>query len=146
MEEAMLVLRGKVVTSRAAIMAAILALGMGLTARVFAEDAPAPTNQAKPPVLVPDSPPAGTSSAPSAASVEQNPCFTGKVSIKDVLDACAAFIASGSTDTDKIVAAHGNRAIGLSATKDFDGAIDEMNEARRLDPQEPNLYFMRSAA
>src|SRR6476646_4269706 len=146
-EEAMLVLRGKLVASRAAIMAATLALGMGLTAPVFAEDAPAPADQTKPPVLVPDSPAAaGTSSPPSAASVEQNPCFTGKGSIKDVLDACAAFIASGSTDTDKIVAARGNRAIGLSATKDFDGAVNEMNEALRLDPKEPNLYFMRSAA
>ena len=84
----MLVLRGKLVASRAAIMAATLALGMGLTAPVFAEDAPAPTDQAKPPVLVPDSPAAaGTSSPPSAASFEQNPCFTGKGSIKDVLDA-----------------------------------------------------------
>src|SRR6478672_11683065 len=111
MEEAMLVLKGKAVASRAAIMAVTLALGMGLTAPVFAEDAPAPTDQATPPVLVPDNPAAaGASPPPSAASVEQNPCFTGKGSIKDVLDACAVFIASGSTDTDKIVAAHGNRA------------------------------------
>ncbi len=77
---------------------------------------------------------------------ETDPCFSGKGSIKDVLDACAAFIASGSKDTQKIVAAHGNRALGLAATKDFDGAIAEMTAALALEPKEPNLYFMRAAA
>src|SRR5262249_58702441 len=108
------------------------AVGAALAAPVFVEDAAAPAGQASPPVLVP--------------RAENNPCFTGKGTIKDVLDACAAFMAEGSTDTDKIAAAHGNRAIGLSATKDFDGAVNEMNEAIRLEPKEPNLYFMRSAA
>ena len=52
--------------------------------------------------------------APASEAEETNPCFTGKGSIKEVLDACATFIASGSTDADKIVAAHANRALGLS--------------------------------
>ena len=135
---------------KTAIMAATVALVAPLTTTVLAEDAPARGDQAKPLVLVPDNQGAPASAATPApaspASVEDNPCFTGKGSIKDVLDACAAFIASGSTDTEKIMAAHGNRAIGLSAVKDFDGAVNEMNEALRLDPKEPNLYFMRSAA
>jgi hypothetical protein len=84
--------------------------------------------------ITPDTPPAD-----SGVSLETNPCFTGRGTIKEVLDACATFIASGSTDKDRVVAAHGNRAIGLSATRDFDGAIAEMNEAIRLDSSEANL-------
>jgi len=80
-----------------------------------------------------------------ARAEETNPCFTGKGSIQEVLDSCASFIAS-STDTDKIVAAHANRALGLAAIKDMDGAIAETNEMIRLAPDEPNAYYMRAAA
>jgi len=147
MEEGMHVFGLKAVVSRAAIGAATLALGAGLATPVFAEDPQAPADQAKPQVLVPADPAAAAAVSPgSAASVEDNPCFTGKGSIKEVLDACAAFLASGSKDTDKLIAAHGNRAIGLAATGDFDAALTEMNEAVALDPKQPNSYFMRAAA
>ncbi len=96
--------------------------------------------------MTPVEPGPGTPPANAAANGETNPCFTGNGTIKDVLDACAAYIASGSTDKDRIVAAHGNRAIGLSATRDFDGAVAEMSEAIALAPSEPNLYLMRGAA
>src|SRR6476469_7303208 len=146
MEEGMHVFGLKAVVSRAAIGAATLALGAGLATPVFAEDPQAPADQAKPQVLVPADPAAAASSPGSAASVEVNPCFTGKGSIKEVLDACAAFLASGSKDTDKLIAPHGNRAIGLAATGAFDAALTEMNEAVALDPRQPNSYFMRAAA
>ena len=141
------VLKRRAVAPRAAIIAATLALAAGLATPVFAEDPQAPADQAKPPVLIPAEPGRRSGACPgSAASVEDNPCFTGKGSIKEVLDGCAAFLASGSKDTDKLIAAHGNRAIGLSATGDFDAALAELNEAVALDPKQPNSYFMRAAA
>ncbi len=135
----------KAVTSRAAIVAITLALAASLTTPAFAEDPQAPA-EPKPPVVVPADPAAAAAEPGSAASVEQNPCFTGKGSIKEVLDGCAAFLASGSKDTDKLIAAHGNRAIGLAATGNFDAALAEMNDAVALDPKQPNSYFMRAAA
>jgi tetratricopeptide (TPR) repeat protein len=147
MEEGMHVFGRKAIVSRAAIVAAMLTLAAGLATPVFAEDPQAPADQAKPQVVVPADPAAAAAASPgSAASVEDNPCFTGKGSIKEVLDGCAAFLASGSKDTDKLIAAHGNRAIGLAATGDFDAALAEMNEAVALDPKQPNSYFMRAAA
>lgn len=140
-------LRRKGWLSRAAMIAGLLALASAFTAPVSAEDPQAPAPSAETPLLIPvepttpDNPPVD-----SAATLETNPCFTGRGSIKEVLDACAAFIISGSADKDRIVAAHANRAIGLSATRDFDGAVAEMNEAIRLDPSEANLYLMRGAA
>ena len=74
----------KAVVSRAAIVAATLALGAGLATPVFAEDPQAAADQAKPQVLVPADPAAAAAASPgSAASVEDNPCFTGKGSIKE---------------------------------------------------------------
>ena len=139
-------LERRAVASRAAIIAATLVLASGLASPVVAED-PAPGNSPKALVITPAEPP--TPAAPaagSAASTEENPCFTGKGSIKDVLDGCAAFLASGSKDTDKLIAAHGNRAIGFSATGNYDAALAELNEAVALDPKQPNTYFMRAAA
>jgi tetratricopeptide (TPR) repeat protein len=109
-----------------------------------------PAAEKSAPALVPAEP--GEASGNSAGTTvthtetETNPCFSGKGTIKEVLDACAAFIASGSSDKERVVAAHGNRALGLSAVKDFDGAVKEMDAAIALDPKEPNLYFMRAAA
>jgi tetratricopeptide (TPR) repeat protein len=146
MEEEMHMLERRAVASRAAIIAATLVLASGLASPVVAED-PAPGNSPKALVITPAEPP--TPAAPaagSAASTEENPCFTGKGSIKDVLDGCAAFLASGSKDTDKLIAAHGNRAIGFSATGNYDAALAELNEAVALDPKQPNTYFMRAAA
>src|SRR5690349_11548218 len=77
---------------------------------------------------------------------ETNPCFTGDGSIKEVLDACAAYIASGSTDNDRLIKAHSVRAMGLSATGDFDAAVSEMDAAIKIDATKPNSYFMRAAA
>jgi tetratricopeptide (TPR) repeat protein len=148
-EEEMHVFRRKAAVSRAAIVATVLALGAGIGTSVLAAD-PTPSDASKAPVISPAEPvaPAGqaTPSAGAAASVEENPCFTGKGSIKDVLDGCAAFLASGSKDTDKLIAAHGNRAIGLSATGNFDAALQELDAAVALDPKQPNTYFMRAAA
>jgi Tfp pilus assembly protein PilF len=113
-----------------------------------AEDAPAApqAESTKPPVLTPVEPPqVGETVAPSASG-ETEPCFTGKGSIKEVLDSCAAIIASGETDKDKLAAAHGNRALGFSATRDFDAAIAELDKAIELKPEVANLYLMRGAA
>ena len=137
---------------RLAVMATVLSVAAGLTPAAKAEEAKQDSAPAKAPVITPVEPqaaapgPIGHTTTGDPASGETNPCFSGKGTIKEVLDACAAFIASGSTDKDRIVAAHGNRALGLSATKDFDGAIKEMDAAIALDPKEPNLYFMRAAA
>ena len=123
------VLKRRAVAPWAAIIAATLAFAAGFASPATAED-PAPGDSPKAPVITPDDP--ATPAAPgvgSAASAEENPCFTGKGSIKDVLDGCAAFLASGSKDTDKLIAAHGNRALGFSATGDFDAAIAELTSA-----------------
>jgi len=77
---------------------------------------------------------------------ESNSCFTGDGSIKEVLDACEAYINSGSTDNDRLIKAHSIRAMGLSATGDFDGAVSEMDTAINIDATKPNNYFMRAAA
>jgi len=80
------VLKRKVAASRAAIIAATLGLAAGLAGPVFAED-PAPGNNPNAPVIAPAEPaPPAAPAAGSAASAEENPCFTGKGSIKDVLD------------------------------------------------------------
>jgi tetratricopeptide (TPR) repeat protein len=81
-----------------------------------------------------------------AQAEETNPCFTGDGSIKEVLDACAAYIASGSTDNDHLITAHSVRAMGFSATSDFDAAIADMDEAIKIDATKSNSYFMRAAA
>lgn len=142
----MQVLKRKGLSPRAAILAATLALAAGLTGPVLAED-PASGDSSKAPVITPADPaPPEAPAAGPAASAEDNPCFTGKGSIKEVLDGCAAFLASGSKDTDKLIAAHGNRAIGFSATGNFDAALAELNAAVALDPKQPNTYFMRAAA
>ena len=136
----------------AARLAAALVLGAtGLALAANAEDAKDGAPAAKAPTITPAETTTGPAghigqTTPGEATGETNPCFTGKGSIKEVLDACAAFIASGSTDKERIVAAHGNRALGLSATKDFEGAVKEMDAAIALAPKEPNLYFMRAAA
>ena len=132
---------------RTTVLAGALALVAALApAGAFAEDAAPSAGEPKAPVLVPADPTPAPTNQAVTDGIQSNPCFNGKGSIKEVLDACAAFIAKGSDNTDLIVAAHGNRALGLSATRDFDGAVAEMDEALRLDPKEPNLYFMRAAA
>src|SRR3974390_3134803 len=120
------VLRRNALVSRAAIIAGTLALAAGLAAPALAEDASAPADQAKAPVLTPAEPTTGNTPPPASSAVgEENPCFPGKGSIKDVLDGCTAFLASVSKDTDKLIASHGNRAIGLAATGDYDAAVAE---------------------
>ena len=105
------VLKRKAVAPRAAILAATLALAAGLAGPVFAED-PAPADSSKAPVLTPADPsPAAAPPPGSAASAEENPCFTGKGSIKDVLHGCAAFLASGSKDTCRIEGSGPNRRL-----------------------------------
>jgi tetratricopeptide (TPR) repeat protein len=133
--------------SRTIVLAGALALVSALAPTgAFAEDAAPSAGEPNAPVLVPADPTPAPAHQAATDGIQSNPCFNGKGSIKEVLDACAAFIASGSKNSDLIVAAHGNRALGLSATRDFDGAVAEMDEALRLDPKEPNLYFMRAAA
>src|SRR5262249_57094184 len=60
---------------------------------------------------------------------ETKACFDANGSIKEVLDACAAYISSGSTDNDLLIKAHGIRAMALAATGDVDAAIAEMDAA-----------------
>ena len=83
---------------------------------------------------------------PRPGHAEDNPCFTGDSSIKEVLDACAAYIASGATDKDQLVRAHAVRAMAFSATRDLDSALAELDEAVKIDATKPNSYFMRAAA
>ena len=66
--------------------------------------------------------------ASQARAEETSPCFTGDGSIKEVLDSCAAYIASGSTDKDKLITAHSVRAMAFSAVRDLDSAIAEMDK------------------
>ena len=54
-----------------------------------------------------------------ARAEETNPCFTGDGTIKEVLDGCAAFIASGSTDNDQLVRAHSVRAMALVGHRQY---------------------------
>ncbi|HCL62790.1 MAG TPA: hypothetical protein DIC31_10045, partial [Rhizobiales bacterium] len=84
--------------------------------------------------------------APQARAEETNPCFTGGGTVKEVLDACAAFIASGSTDNERLNTAHRVRAMALSAVGDLDAAIAELDAATKVESSEPNSYFMRAAA
>ena len=81
-----------------------------------------------------------------ARAEETNPCFTGNGTVKEVLDACAAFIASGSTDKERLNTAHRVRAMALSAIGDLDTAIAELDAATKVNSSEPNSYFMRAAA
>jgi tetratricopeptide (TPR) repeat protein len=123
---------------------AALAAGLLLSASAFAEDAaPTASGGANPPVVQEVPPPTGDAS-PSAQG--ENICFTGKGSIKEVLDACAAYIASNPDDKTRLVIAHDVRAMALSATGKYDEAIGEMTAAIELDPTVPNSYFMRAAA
>ena len=75
-----------------------------------------------------------------------DPCFDGKLSIKDVLDACQAFIDKGNDDKKLVIRAHSVRAMGLSATGNLDAAMDEIYTAVAIDPKRANSYFMRAAA
>ena len=86
--------------------------------------------------------------APATAKDEapSDPCFDGKLSIKDVLDACQAFIDKGNDDKKLLIRAHSVRAMGLSATGNLDDAMDEINAAVAIDPKRANSYFMRAAA
>ncbi len=71
----------------------------------------------------------------SAAEAENDPCFDAHGSVKEVLDACADFIAKGSDDTKLLIRAHTIRAMGLSATGSLDEALDEMTAAVEARPQ-----------
>ena len=83
---------------------------------------------------------------PPPGQAEDNPCFTGDGSVKEVLDGCAAYIASGATDKDQLVRAHAVRAMAFSAIRDLDSALTELDEAIKVDATKPNSYFMRAAA
>ena len=126
----------------AALAAALL---LALPGFALAEDATPPAaGNASPPIIEDVSPPAtGDESAPAK---ESNICFTGEGSIKEVLDACAAYIASNPGDKDRVVTAHSVRAMGFSATGKYDDAITEMTTAIEVDPAQANSYFMRAAA
>ena len=122
------------------------ALLLALPGLAFAEDATPPAaGNASPPVIEEVSPPAtGDASQPPAK--ESNICFTAEGSIKEVLDACAAFIASNPDDKERLVTAHSVRAMGFSATGKYDDAVSETTMAIEVDPAQANSYFMRAAA
>ena len=130
------------------------AMLLALPGSALAEDAnPPASDAATPPVAEEVTPPATPEAAPPAAgnasepAKETNICFTGQGSIKEVLEACAAYIATAATgDKQHMVIAHSVRAMGMSATGDFDGALAEMNAAVDTDPGRANSYFMRAAA
>ncbi|MFA9388135.1 MAG: tetratricopeptide repeat protein, partial [Methyloceanibacter sp.] len=82
---------------------------------------------------------------PASAEKAVDDCFNGKLSVQEVLDACATFIASGSDDKKLLIRAHSVRALGYSATGSLDKAMKEMDLAVELDPKRANSYFMRAA-
>jgi len=82
---------------------------------------------------------------PASAEETVDPCFNGKLSVQEVLDACAAFIAKGSDDKKLLIRAHSVRALGYSATGSLDKAMKEMDAAVAIDPKRANSYFMRAA-
>ena len=86
--------------------------------------------------------------APATAKEDAaaDPCFDGKLSIKEVLDACQAFIDKGSDDKKLLIRARSVRAMGLSATGNLDAAMEDINAAVEIDPKRANSYFMRAAA
>src|SRR5690606_34370276 len=85
-------------------------------------------------------------SLPAAAEDKPiDPCFDGTLTVKEVLDACEAFIAKGNDDKKLLIRAHSVRALGFSATGQLDAALDEMSEAVAIDPKRANSYFMRAA-
>src|SRR5262245_50015650 len=57
---------------------------------------------------------------PRPGQAQDNPCFTGDGTVKEVLDGCAAYIASGATDRDQLIRAHAIRAMAFSAIRDLD--------------------------
>ncbi|ODR97293.1 hypothetical protein AUC71_04165 [Methyloceanibacter marginalis] len=85
-------------------------------------------------------------SLPAAAEDKpMDPCFDGTLTVKEVLDACEAFIAKGNDDKKLLIRAHSVRALGFSATGQLDAALDEMSAAVAIDPKRANSYFMRAA-
>src|SRR5680860_1513427 len=84
-------------------------------------------------------------SIPASAEEPVDPCFAADGSVKEVLDACAAFIAKGSDDKKLLIRAHSIRAMGFSATGSLDQAMEEINAAVDIDPERANSYFMRAA-
>ncbi|MBM3543893.1 MAG: tetratricopeptide repeat protein [Alphaproteobacteria bacterium] len=87
----------------------------------------------------------GETVTPEQSDEPADPCFDAKGTVKDVLDGCAAFIASGTTDKKKLVTAHSIRAMAFSATGNLDAALVEMNAAVEINPERANSYFMRAA-
>jgi tetratricopeptide (TPR) repeat protein len=81
----------------------------------------------------------------AGASEETRPCFTGKGSVKEVLDSCDEIIAKGSRDTQELIRAHSVRAMAYSALGRIDDAIVEMDKVVALNPERANSYFMRAA-
>jgi tetratricopeptide (TPR) repeat protein len=143
-------LRAPTLNPGAALAAAML---LALPGHALAEDASPPAaGAATPPVVEEVTPPASPAATPQAAgnagepAKETNICFTGQGSIKEVLDACSAYIAAGPGDKEHMVIAHSVRAMGMSATGDYDGALAEMTAAVETDPARANSYFMRAAA
>jgi len=87
----------------------------------------------------------GETITPEQPDPNLDPCFNGKGSVKEVLDACAALIASGKADKQQLVAAHSVRALAFSATGKLDEALAEMDAAVEINPERANSYFMRAA-
>ena len=115
----------------------------GLAAPVLAEDAPAPTRSAHGAVMAPAEP-AATGASPAAGSPRtprQIPASPARARSRTCSMPAPPIIASGSTDTDKIVAAHGNRAIGLSATKDYDRRRHRDERGARARPERAQPLF-----
>src|SRR4029078_9194165 len=80
--------------------------------------------------------------ASQARAEETSPCFTGDGSIQEVLDSCAAYIASGSTDKDKLITAHSVRAMAFSAVRDLDSALAGRDEAGKVHQTKRAPQFM----
>jgi len=83
--------------------------------------------------------------ARAADDAAADTCFDAKLTVKEVLDACQAFIDKGSADKKLLIRAHSIRAMGFSATGSLDKALGEMNAAVEIDPKRANSYFMRAA-
>ncbi|MGD8879255.1 MAG: hypothetical protein PVJ24_03205, partial [Methyloceanibacter sp.] len=75
--------------------------------------------------------------APAAAKDElpSGPCFDGKSTIKEALDACQKIIDAGGDDKKLLIRAHSVRAMGLSATGSLEAAMAEINAAVSIDPK-----------
>jgi tetratricopeptide (TPR) repeat protein len=77
----------------------------------------------------------------AAVTPDEQVCYTG--SGDAAIEACNRAISSGQVRDDNLAIAYCNRAVEYKNKGDYDRAMNDLNQALRIDPRYPAAYAIR---